>query len=61
MDLSLTPEQRQIREMVREFVDEEVVPVAADIDETDEVPWDLIEQMGELGLMGMPFPEEYDG
>ncbi|MGM0399378.1 MAG: acyl-CoA dehydrogenase family protein, partial [Halobacteriota archaeon] len=33
----------------------------ADIDETDEVPWDLIEQMGELGLMGMPFPEEYDG
>lgn len=61
MDLSLTPEQRQIRDMVEEFVDEEVVPVASDIDETDEVPWDLIEQMGELGLMGMPFPEEYDG
>ncbi|MFB6134245.1 MAG: acyl-CoA dehydrogenase [Halanaeroarchaeum sp.] len=61
MDLSLTPEQRQIREMVREFVDEEVAPQAADIDETDEVPWDLIDQMGDLGLMGMPFPEEYDG
>ena len=61
MDLSLTTEQRQIRDMVEEFVDEEVVPVAAEIDETDEVPWDLIEQMGELGLMGMPFPEEYDG
>jgi alkylation response protein AidB-like acyl-CoA dehydrogenase len=61
MDLSLTTEQRQIRDMVEEFVDEEVVPVAAEIDETDEVPWDLIDQMGELGLMGMPFPEEYDG
>ncbi|MFB6132805.1 MAG: acyl-CoA dehydrogenase [Halanaeroarchaeum sp.] len=61
MDLSLTPEQRQIRDVVREFVDEEVVPVAAEIDETDEFPRDLVEQMGELGLMGMPFPEEYDG
>ncbi len=47
--------------MVAEFVDEEVKPRAAEIDETDEVPWDLIEEMGELGLMGMPFPEEYDG
>lgn len=61
MDLSLTTEQRQIRDMVEEFVDEEVVPVAAEIDETDDVPWNLIEQMSELGLMGMPFPEEYDG
>ncbi|MFB6124994.1 MAG: acyl-CoA dehydrogenase [Halanaeroarchaeum sp.] len=61
MDLSLTPEQKQIRDMVREFVDEEVVPVAEEIDQTDEVPWELIEQMSELGLMGMPFPEEYDG
>ncbi|MFB6267920.1 MAG: acyl-CoA dehydrogenase [Halodesulfurarchaeum sp.] len=61
MDLSLSTEQRQIRDMVAEFVDEEVVPVAAEIDETDEVPWDLIDQMGELGLMGMPFAEEYDG
>ncbi|MFW5895771.1 MAG: acyl-CoA dehydrogenase [archaeon] len=61
MDLSLTTEQRQIRDMVAEFVDEEVVPEAADIDEEDEVPWDIIDQMSELGLMGMPFPEEYDG
>ncbi|QDX39643.1 acyl-CoA dehydrogenase family protein [Salarchaeum sp. JOR-1] len=61
MDFSPSAEQQQIREMVAEFVDEEVKPRAAEIDETDEVPWDLIEQMGELGLMGMPFPEEYDG
>ncbi|MEE6211397.1 acyl-CoA dehydrogenase family protein [Salarchaeum sp. III] len=61
MDFSPSAEQQQIREMVAEFVDEEVKPRAAEIDETDEVPWDLISEMGDLGLMGMPFPEEYDG
>jgi acyl-CoA dehydrogenase len=61
MDLSLTPEQKQIREMVAEFVDEEVVPRAADIDATDQFPTDLVEDLAELGLMGMPFPEEYGG
>jgi alkylation response protein AidB-like acyl-CoA dehydrogenase len=61
MDFSLTQEQRQIRDMVAEFVDEEVVPRAADIDETDEFPADLVAEMGDLGLMGMPFPEEYGG
>ena len=61
MDLTLTPEQRQVRDSVAEFVDEEVVPRAADIDATDEFPADLVAEMGELGFMGMPFPEEYDG
>jgi acyl-CoA dehydrogenase len=61
MDLSLTPEQKQIREMVAEFVDEEVVPQAADIDADDEFPFDLVDDLAELGLMGMPFPEEYGG
>ena len=61
MDFALSPEQRQIRDTVADFVDEEVVPRAADIDENDEYPADLVDQLGELGLMGMPFPEEYDG
>jgi len=61
MDFAPTQEQRQIREMVTEFVDEEVVPRAAEIDENDEFPWDLVDQMAELGLMGMPIPEEYGG
>jgi alkylation response protein AidB-like acyl-CoA dehydrogenase len=61
MDFSLSQEQRQIRDMVAEFVDEEVKPRASEIDEVDEFPRDLVEQMGELGLMGMPFSEEYDG
>ncbi|WP_135820026.1 acyl-CoA dehydrogenase [Halostella litorea] len=61
MDFSLTAEQRQIRDMVAEFVDDEVVPRAAEIDHEDEFPADLVDEMAELGLMGMPFPEEYGG
>ncbi len=61
MDFGLSAEQRQIREMVAEFVDSEVVPRAPEIDETDEFPRDLIDEMAPLGLLGMPFPEEYGG
>ncbi len=61
MDFSLDAEQRQIRDTVASFVDDEVVPRAAEIDETDEFPEDLVAQMADLGLMGMPFPTEYGG
>jgi acyl-CoA dehydrogenase len=61
MDLSLTQEQKQIKDMVSDFVDDEVVPRAAEIDKKDEFPWDLVDELAELGLMGMPFPEEYGG
>jgi alkylation response protein AidB-like acyl-CoA dehydrogenase len=61
MDFTRSAEHSQIRDMVAEFVDEEVKPRAAEIDKEDEFPWDLVEEMSELGLMGMPFPEEYDG
>jgi len=61
MDFTLSEEQRQIRDTVAEFVDEEIVPRAAEIDDTDEFPADLIEEMADLGLMGMPFPVEYGG
>ncbi len=61
MDLRLSTEQRQIKEMVAEFVDEEIVPVADEIDHTDEFPWEIIDKLASLDLMGMPFPEEYGG
>ncbi|MFP8954208.1 acyl-CoA dehydrogenase [Natrialbaceae archaeon A-arb3/5] len=61
MDFSLSPEQEQIRDMVAEFVDEEIVPVADEIDHDDEFPRDLVDEMAELGLLGMPFPEKYGG
>jgi len=61
MDFSPTSEHRQMRETVAEFVDREVVPRAAEIDATDEFPHDLVDEMADLGLMGMPFPAEYGG
>ena len=61
MDFALSAEQEQIRDTVADFVNNEVVPRAAEIDATDEFPADLIEEMSQLGLMGMPFPEEYGG
>jgi alkylation response protein AidB-like acyl-CoA dehydrogenase len=61
MDFSLSTEQKQIRDMVAEFADEEIKPRAAEIDESDEFPRDLVDEMADLGLMGMPFPEEYGG
>ena len=61
MDFTLTGEQRDVLEMVRHFADGEVKPRAAAIDEKAEYPADLVAKMGELGLMGVPFPEEYGG
>jgi alkylation response protein AidB-like acyl-CoA dehydrogenase len=61
MDFTRSAEHSQIADMVAEFVDEEVKPRAAEIDKADEFPWDLVDEMSDLGLMGMPFPEEYDG
>jgi len=61
MDFTLSTEHSQIKEMVSDFTDEEIKPRAAEIDETDEFPADLIDEMAELGLMGMPIPEEYGG
>jgi alkylation response protein AidB-like acyl-CoA dehydrogenase len=61
MDFSLSQEQSQIRDMVAEFADEEIAPRAGEIDENDEFPDDLIDEMAQLGLMGMPIDEEYGG
>ena len=61
MDFTLSTEHSQIKEMVSDFTDEEIKPRAAEIDETDEFPADLIDEMADLGLMGMPIPEEYGG
>ena len=50
-----------VREMVRAFAQDEVAPVAARFDESAEFPWENIKRMGELGLLGVPWPEEYGG
>jgi short/branched chain acyl-CoA dehydrogenase len=61
VDFELTDEQRLLRDTVREFARSEVAPVAEELDRTKSFPYELVEQMGKLGLMGIPFPEEFGG
>src|SRR5699024_3313116 len=61
MDFELTKEQTMIREMVRDFANHEIKPRAIAIDHEEKFPIDIFQKLGELGLMGIPFPEEYGG
>jgi butyryl-CoA dehydrogenase len=61
MDFELNEEQKMVRDMVRDFAQKEVAPRAALVDKTEEFPEENIRQMGELGLLGLPLPEEYGG
>jgi len=61
MDFQLGEEQRMVRDMVRDFAAKEIAPRAAEVDRTEEFPADNIQKMGELGLLGLPYPEEYGG
>ncbi|HEU5015604.1 MAG TPA: acyl-CoA dehydrogenase [Roseiflexaceae bacterium] len=61
MDFELTSEQQMIRQAVREFAEGEIAPHARHVDETGEFPAETFRKMGQLGLMGIPFPEEYGG
>jgi alkylation response protein AidB-like acyl-CoA dehydrogenase len=56
-----TEEQNMLRAMVREFTQNELKPIAHKIDEDEEIPLDFIKKMGELGLLGASFPQEYGG
>jgi butyryl-CoA dehydrogenase len=61
MNFDLTEEQKAIRAMVREFAVERVMPRAEEMDREEAFPYDLVKEMADLGLMGLPFPEEYGG
>ncbi len=61
LDTQLTDEQAQLKKTVAAFAREVVAPVAAHHDETKTFPYDVVRQMGEMGLFGLPFPEEYGG
>jgi alkylation response protein AidB-like acyl-CoA dehydrogenase len=58
---ALTPEHLELQRMVRNFCQKEVVPIAAEFDESGEFPLETIRKMGQLGLMGIEIPEEYGG
>ena len=61
VDFQLADEYRELSETVREFADEVVAPVSQKHDEEHSFPYEIVSQMGELGLFGLPFPEEYGG
>ncbi|GLY99199.1 acyl-CoA dehydrogenase family protein [Actinoplanes sp. NBRC 103695] len=61
VDFRLSEEQEALRESVREFAREQVAPVIAKYYEQHTFPYDLVRQMGKMGLFGLPFPEEHGG
>ncbi|HXF58118.1 MAG TPA: acyl-CoA dehydrogenase family protein [Actinomycetota bacterium] len=61
MDFDLTPEQEEFRRVVRDFAEGVIAPRAEEMDRREELPLDIVKQMGELGLFGLPFPQEYGG
>jgi short-chain 2-methylacyl-CoA dehydrogenase len=61
VDFELSDEQRLLRDTVRDFARAEVAPVAEELDRTKSFPYEIVARMGELGLMGIPLPEEYGG
>jgi alkylation response protein AidB-like acyl-CoA dehydrogenase len=61
MDFALTEEQELLRATVREFAQKEIAPIARELDEAKQFPLQMVKKMGELGLLGLPIPEEYGG
>jgi alkylation response protein AidB-like acyl-CoA dehydrogenase len=61
MDFELSREQQLIRETVRDFARAEIAPVAEQLDREKRFPYEIVAKLGGLGLMGIPFPEEYGG
>jgi alkylation response protein AidB-like acyl-CoA dehydrogenase len=61
MNFDLTDEQQSIQRLARDFATGEVAPIAEEIDREKRFPYEIVKQMGELGLMGIPYSEEYGG
>src|SRR6201987_2320251 len=61
MEFDLPDHHRLLQRTVREFAEQEIAPVAEDLDRTHAFPYDIVRRLGELDLMGIPFPEEYGG
>src|SRR3954463_6827405 len=61
MDFDLPDDHELLRRTVRDFAEAEVAPVAEELDRTKSFPYEIVRKLGDLGLMGIPFPEEYGG
>ena len=60
-EFTLTEEQQMLRDMVKDFTNNEIKPIASKIDEEGKIPDDLLKKLGEIGVLGVSFPEEYGG
>ncbi|MED4919966.1 MULTISPECIES: acyl-CoA dehydrogenase family protein [Heyndrickxia] len=61
MDFELSKEQIMLQEMVRDFAEKEIEPYAREVDETGKMRMETFQKLGNLGLLGIPFPEKYGG
>lgn len=61
MDFSYSREQIMVKKMLKEFAEKEIAPIAEELDAEARYPYETIAKLSKLGLMGMPFPEEYGG
>ena len=61
LDLYFEDHHHMLRDMVREFAEAEIAPIAAQFDDSEQFPWESGKKMAELGLFGIPFPDEYGG
>jgi short-chain 2-methylacyl-CoA dehydrogenase len=61
MDFHLTTEQQMIRDLCKNFVKNEIGPIAEEMDQTGQFPYPVWKKMADLGMIGIPFPEEYGG
>ncbi|MBS4023584.1 MAG: acyl-CoA dehydrogenase family protein [Dethiobacter sp.] len=61
MSFQLTDEQKAMQTVAREFTEKEIIPIAAEYDEREEIPWHVVKKAHEIGLMNMSVPEEYGG
>src|SRR4051795_13646839 len=61
MNFDFTDEQKNIQRLAHDFAQQEVKPVAEELDRTKSFPYEIVAKLAELGLMGMPFPDEYGG
>ena len=61
MDFRLDTEHEELVELYRQFAEQEVKPLAAEIDRTERFPRETVDKMAEMGMLGIPFPEEWGG
>jgi short-chain 2-methylacyl-CoA dehydrogenase len=61
MEFAISDEDRLLRDTVRDFARQEIAPVAEELDRTKAFPYEIVRRLGELDLMGIPFPEEFGG